>query len=130
VEELAVPLSKLTALVFGAVYALAGVVGFAVTGFSGTGTLIIFDLSVLHNVVHLAIGASGLAAFAAGAAASRRFAQVYGAVLAAVAVLGIVVSNPLGILPIGGADVLLHAASALVLLYVGFAGTSQETATA
>ena len=48
--------------------------------------------------------------------------------LAAVAVLGIIVANPLGLLPIGGADVVLHAASALVLLYVGFAGTSQEMA--
>jgi hypothetical protein len=124
------PLSKMTALVFGAVYALTGLVGFAVTGFSGTGTLIIFDLSVLHNVVHLAIGGAGLAAFAAGPAASRMFAQVFGAVLGAVAVLGIIVANPLGVLPIGGADVVLHAASALVLLYVGFAGTSQETATA
>jgi hypothetical protein len=125
-----VPLSKMTALVFGAVYAITGLVGFAVTGSSGTGTLIIFDLSVLHNVVHLAIGVSGLAAFAAGPAASRMFAQVFGAVLAAVAVMGIIVANPLGLLPIGGADVVLHAASALVLLYVGFAGTSQETASA
>jgi hypothetical protein len=111
----------MTALVFGAVYVVTGLVGFAVTGFSGPGTLIIFDLSVLHNVVHLAIGAAGLAAFAAGPAASRMFAQVFGAVLGAVAVLGIIVANPLGLLPIGGADVVLHAASALVLLYVGFA---------
>jgi hypothetical protein len=33
-------------------------------------------------------------------------------------------------LPIGGADIVLHGASALVLLYVGFAGTIQETARA
>ena len=124
------PLSKITALVFGAVYAVTGLVGFAVTGSSGTGTLIIFDLSVLHNVVHLAIGAAGLAAFAAGPAASRMFAQVFGVVLAAVAAMGIIVANPLGLLPIGGGDIVLHAASALVLLYVGFAGTSEETASA
>ena len=122
------PLSKMTALVFGAVYAVTGLAGFAVTGFSGTGTLIIFDLSVAHNLVHFGIGVMGLAAFALGATASRTFAMVVGVVLGAVAVLGLVVANLLGILPIGGADVVLHAASALVLLYVGFAGTGQETA--
>src|SRR5258708_5438851 len=78
----------------------------------------------------LAIGLAGLAAFASGRAASRMYAQVFGAVLAVVAVLGIVVSNPLGLLPIGGYDVFLHAGSALVLLYVGFAGSSRETAAA
>jgi hypothetical protein len=125
-----VPLSKMTAGVFGAVYALVGLVGFAVTGFGGTGTLLIFNLSVLHNVVHLVIGVGGLAAFAAGTAASRTFCQVAGAVLGLVAILGVVLPNPLGILPIGGADIGLHVASALVLLYVGFAGSPREAATA
>src|SRR5258708_12794994 len=92
----------MTAGVFGAVYTLTGLVGFAVTGFSGNGTLIVFDLSVLHNIVHLAIGLAGLAAFASGPAASRMYAQVFGVALAVVAVLGIVVSNPLALLPIGG----------------------------
>ena len=124
------PLSKMTALVFGAVYGLVGLVGFAVTGFGGTGTLLIFNLSVLHNVVHLVIGVGGLAAFAAGSAASRTFCQAAGAFLAVVAILGVVVPNPFGILPIGGADIGLHVASALVLLYVGFAGSPRETATA
>jgi hypothetical protein len=124
-----VPLSKMTAGVFGAVYALVGLVGFAVTGFGGVGTLIVFNLSVLHNVVHLVIGAGGLAAFAAGTAASRTFCQVAGAVLGLVAILGVIIPNPLGILPIGGADVALHVASALVLLYVGFAGSPRRAAT-
>lgn len=123
-------LSKMSAGVFGAVYLAVGVVGFFVTGLSGTGTLIIFNLSVLHNVVHLAIGAAGIAAYLAGPAAARMFCQVVGGVLGLVAVLGIVVPNPLGILPIGGADIVLHIASAVVLLYVGFAGDSRETATA
>jgi hypothetical protein len=123
------PLTKLAAGVFGAVYLLVGIVGFAVTGLSGTGTLIVFPLSPLHNVVHLAIGAAGLAAYFAGPALSRTFCQVVGGVLALVAVLGIIVSNPLGILPIGGFDVVLHVASALVLMYIGFANR-QEYATA
>lgn len=49
------------AFVVGVVYLLVGVVGFAVTGFTGVVTdgsdkLLGFDLNVFHNVVHLAIG--------------------------------------------------------------------------
>ena len=123
------PLSKLTAGVFGAVYTLVGILGFFVTGLSGSGTLIIFPVSPLHNVVHLAIGLAGLAAYMAGPALSRTYSQVTGAVLALVAVLGIIVSNPLGILPIGGFDIVLHVASALVLLYVGFAASNESRST-
>src|SRR5258708_39537253 len=104
-EVLIVPLSKLTAGVFGAVYTLVGLVGFAVTGFSGNGTLIIFDLSVLHNIVHLVIGGAGLAAFASGPAASRMYAQVFGAVLGVVAGRGTVGSAPPRPLPPRGGGV-------------------------
>ena len=50
------------ALVFGAVYLLIGLVGFAATGFDQFATwnddkLIIFTLNPLHNIVHLLIGA-------------------------------------------------------------------------
>ncbi|HEY8739287.1 MAG TPA: DUF4383 domain-containing protein [Candidatus Dormibacteraeota bacterium] len=118
------PLTRLAAGVFGAVYLLVGIVGFVVTGLSGNRTLIIFPISPLHNVVHLAIGAAGLAASATGPALSRTFCQVVGAVLALVAILGIIIGNSLSILPIGGFDIGLHVATALVLLYLGFA--SQE----
>jgi hypothetical protein len=121
-----VTLPRKTALIFGAVYALIGLVGFTVTGFSGTGTLIIFDLSVVHNVVHFVIGAAGLLAFATGSGASRKFGQLFGGVFGASAVLGLVVANLGGLLAIGGADVVLHAGSALVLLYAGFAETAGE----
>jgi hypothetical protein len=116
------PLSKLTAGVFGAVYTLVGILGFFVTGIAGSGTLIVFPVSPLHNVVHLAIGLAGLAAYFGGPALARTYCQVTGVVLAVVALLGVIVSNPLGILPIGGLDIGLHVASALVLMYVGFAG--------
>lgn len=119
------PLTKLAAGVFGAVYLLVGIVGFFVTGLSGTGTLIIFPISPLHNIVHLAIGAAGLAAYVAGPALSRTFCQVVGAVLALVAVLGIIVGNSLSFLPIGGFDIVLHVATALVLLYLGFAARDE-----
>lgn len=120
-------LSKMTAVVFGAVYGLLGLAGFVVTGFNGTGKLVVFDLSVLVNLVHLAVGLLGLAAYAAGRGAARLFCQAAGIVLGLLALVGIVISNPLGVLPVGGVDVVLHAGSALVLLYVGFAGTLPES---
>jgi hypothetical protein len=118
-------LSKSTAGLFGAVYALVGLAGFAVTGFGGTGTLLTFNLSVLDNVIHLVIGLAGLAAYAVGHAAARRFCQVVGIVVGLLALLGIVVSNPLGVMPVGGSDVVLHGVTGLVLLYVGFAGSPE-----
>ncbi len=50
------------ALVLGIGYVVAGVAGFAVTGFTGfvedtNETLLGFDLNIFHNIVHLAIGA-------------------------------------------------------------------------
>lgn len=124
------PLSKMTAGVFGAVYTLAGILGF-VGPLAPDGNLLgVFPTSPLLNVVHLMIGLTGLGVFFLAPAMARNWAQVFGAVLALVAVLGIVISNPLNILPIGGLDIILHAATAAVLLYVGFAGESRQGATA
>jgi hypothetical protein len=103
--------------VFGAVYLLVGVVGFFVTGASAaTHQLVIFDLNALHNVVHLAIGALGLAAYAGGETVSRKYALGLAAVYGVVAIAGFAPQQFLGILPIGGADIALHAATAVVAL--------------
>lgn len=51
-------------MVLGAVYLLIGLAGFAVTGFDDfaappvDGTLIIFGVNPLHNIVHVVIGAA------------------------------------------------------------------------
>jgi hypothetical protein len=56
------------ALLFGLVYLAAGVVGFAVTGFTGFVAntneqfLGFFDLNIFHNLVHLTVGAGLVAA--------------------------------------------------------------------
>ena len=115
---------------FGAVYLLVGVVGFIVTGTStATHQLIIFDLNALHNLVHLAIGAIGLAAFTAGETVSRRYAFGLAAVYGVVAIAGFAPQQFLGIIPIGGADIALHAATALVAL-AAFAASGRQPTTA
>src|SRR3712207_2957062 len=53
--------AQMFALVFGVVYLLVGLVGFAATGFDNFATfsedsLLIFNVNPLHNLVHLAIG--------------------------------------------------------------------------
>jgi hypothetical protein len=55
------------ALAIGVLYLLVGVAGFAVTGFDGftepDGDLLlgVFEVNPLHNIVHLLIGAAGVA---------------------------------------------------------------------
>ncbi|MET3935308.1 DUF4383 domain-containing protein [Arthrobacter sp. OAP107] len=117
--------NRLVATVFGAVYLLVGLVGFAVTpgvGFFATeGTnLIIFEVNPLHNVIHLAIGAALLYAGVKDIQLSRTVNTAVGAVYLLVGILGLfLLSSPLNIIALNGADNVLHLASAVLLLGVG-----------
>jgi hypothetical protein len=122
-EVSTMPLSKMTAAAIGAIYTLIGILGFL-------GYLGIFSTSTSLNVAHLAIGVSGLAVYFVAPAMGRQWAQAFGVVLGLVAIVGVVVPNPLDLLPIGGMNIVLHAASAAVLLYVGFASERHEAAAA
>lgn len=130
-------LSKMAAGVFGAVYLLVGLVGFlpfvgGSYGLQPDNLLGLFPVNITHNVVHIAVGVAGLAAYSQGPIASRLFARAVGSVYALLAVLGLVAGtgNFLGLVPIGGLDIVLHAATALALIYVGFLASDSETATA
>lgn len=116
---------QMVALVFGAIYLVAGVLGFLpFLGGSYTMTdhalLGIFQVNLLHNLVHIVIGIAGLAA-AASLANSRTFCQVVGVILLLLGVLGVFVAKPFGLLGIGGLDIALHLVSGAVLAYFGFA---------
>ena len=112
------------ALAFGAIYLLAGVLGF-LPFLGGSDTLTdralfgIFQVNLLHNLVHVVIGIAGLAA-ASSIENSRTFCQVVGVILLLLGVIGVFVANPLGLLYIGQADVGLHLVSGAVLAYFGF----------
>jgi Domain of unknown function (DUF4383) len=116
------------ALVFGAVYVLVGLVGFALTGFgdfaaSEGRTLILFDVNPLHNIVHLLVGGAWLAASRREDTA-RTVSVIIGAVYTAVAILGLflVGNDGLNILALNQADNGLHLVSGLAGLYFGLAG--------
>lgn len=125
--------NRLLATVFGVVYLLVGLLGFAVTGvnnFAGTegDTLIVFDVNPLHNIVHLGIG--GLLLAASRTVSSAKAANTgVGAVYLAVGVLGLfLIGTDLNVLALNGADNVLHFASAVVLLGVGLGADKRTSA--
>jgi hypothetical protein len=123
-------LSRLYALAFGAVYLLVGLVGFAVAPGMEPRPLLIFDINLAHNLVHLVLGVAGLGAYFGGAAASRFYAQAVGVVLLVVALAGLLPQPLLGVLPIGGADIFLHALTGAIGVYAGFFAPADATTAA
>jgi hypothetical protein len=114
------------ALVFGSVYVLVGIVGM----FVGTGTLIAFDINLLHSFVHVGIGALYLVG-SRSATMARQVNLLIGVVVSLVAVLGFVAPGLMqDLLNINMADNFLHLATALVSVYVGTAGAGVRAATA
>jgi Domain of unknown function (DUF4383) len=116
---------QMVALLFGAIYLAAGVLGF-LPFLGGSYTLTdhallgSFHVNLLHNLVHIVIGIAGLAA-AASLANSRTFCQAVGVILLLLGVLGVFVAKPFGLLDIGGLDIALHLVSGAILGYFGFA---------
>jgi uncharacterized membrane protein YuzA (DUF378 family) len=117
--------NRLLSAVFGVVYLLVGLAGFAVTGFSdfaGTSTgdkLIFFEINPLHNIVHLAIGA-GLLLASRAVATAKAANTLVGAVYLLVGIVGLfILDSSANILSLNAPDNVLHLASAVVLLGVG-----------
>ncbi len=128
--------NRLVATIFGAVYILVGLLGFAVTGGVGFlategGLLLgIFMVNPLHNVAHLLIGAALLIAGLVSARAAKTVNIVVGATYLLLGIVGFfLVGTALNILALNTFDHFLHLASAIVLLGVGLAaerGTRSE----
>ncbi|MGO3886059.1 MAG: DUF4383 domain-containing protein [Mycetocola sp.] len=129
--------NRLVASVFGAVYVLVGLLGFAVTGgvgfFSTSGGLLlgIFEVNPLHNVAHLLIGGALLIAGLASATAAKTVNTVVGAAYLLLGIVGFfLVGTAANVLALNTFDHILHLASALVLLGVGLGaerGTARTT---
>lgn len=117
--------NRIVATVFGAVYVLVGLLGFAVTsgaGFIATqgGLLLgIFEVNPLHNVAHILIGAALLFAGFASVSASKAVNATVGAVYLLLGIVGFfLVGTAANILALNTPDHFLHLASAIVLLGV------------
>jgi hypothetical protein len=118
--------NRIVATIFGAVYILVGLLGFAVTGGVGFiategGLLLgIFEVNPLHNIAHLLIGAALLIAGLWSVSAAKGVNVTIGAVYLLLGIVGFFIAeSALNILALNTADHFLHLASALVLLGVG-----------
>jgi hypothetical protein len=133
-------LTRYFALVVGIVYLLVGIMGFipplnpvpggadphpdlAVTAFYGH-NLGLFPINILHNIVHLAIGAWGIYAYRSFTDA-RVFARGLAIFYTLLAILGLpfmpgIIKTTFGLIPIYGADPLLHIGTAAVAAYFGW----------
>jgi hypothetical protein len=120
------------ALIFGVVFLLLGILGlFVENGMAmdadpaTSGQLLgVFPVNLLHNVVHLAYGAWGIAA-SRSTDGSRLYGRIGAGIYAALVVLAFLSPSLFGLVPIGGDDIWLHALLAAGLAYVGFAGGPQ-----
>jgi hypothetical protein len=121
--------ARIYALVFGSVLVVAGIMGFFYSSDFGDpgevdAVLGILDVNGWHNVIHIATGALGLAAFAAGPYAARTYAFGLGAVYLVVAIWGFIIGDGeaiLSIVPVNTEDNVLH-------LLIGVAGLAAGTA--
>jgi hypothetical protein len=122
------------ALAVGVVFLLVGVLGFipGITsnyeslGFAGHGSeallLGIFQVSVLHNIVHLLFGAAGIA-MARTAAQSRNYLIVGGAIYLVLWLYGLLIGHDTAanFVPVNTADNWLHFVLGVAMLGLGFA---------
>ena len=112
-------LSKSYAAVFGAVYTLVGILGFFVSTTLATANLVIFPVNVLHNIAHLVvIGIPGLVAYFTGR--ETLYARAMAFLFAILVVAGLLPQPFLGIIPLGGWDIALHALSGIAAAAAGW----------
>jgi len=122
------------ALAVGAVFLLVGVLGFIpgittnyeTMGFAGHESqallLGIFQVSVLHNIVHLLFGAAGVA-MARGAAQSKNYLVIGGAIYLVLWIYGLLIGKDTAanFVPVNPADDWLHFVLGVAMLGLGFA---------
>lgn len=123
---------QLAALIVGATFLLVGILGFipGVTAHydmlrfagphSGAHLLGLFDVSVLHNVVHLAFGVAGLA-LSRTFNGARWYLIVSGVIYLVLWLYGLVINvqQPANFVPVNMADNWLHLALAVGMLALG-----------
>lgn len=136
---------RMFALIFGIVYVLVGILGFipgvndqmhsdmptiAVDSFYGR-LLGLFPVNLMHNLVHILIGAWGIIG-SRSLGGARLFAKSVAIIYGLLTILGLFpVANTLfGLAPIFGHDVWLHAVSAIVAAYFGWMARESDAATA
>lgn len=131
-------LVRTVALVFGVVFVLAGIAGFipgitqqmdSVQGLevADGAVLGLVPVNAVANIVHVLIGVVLIVASRSHDMALNAV-RFFGVAYALLAVLGFLVPEGFGLLPLGGVELAIHLLTALVLLAVGFAFPGREHA--
>ena len=113
--------NRIVAMVIGVVFLLIGLLGllFDATG----GSILGFQVDLVHNLVHLLTGIVGIAAAMTGW--SRRFNQVFGIIYLLIGLAGLIPAfyfggRLLGLMHVNAADNVLHLIVGIVATGVGF----------
>jgi len=122
--------NRVVALVIGVVFLIVGILGLIIDTTSGS--LLGFQVDLVHNLVHLLTGIVPLAAAFGGWA--RRFNQVFGIIYLLVGIAGLFPflyfgDKLLGIMAVNGADNVLHLVVGIVAAAVGFFVNEYATGT-
>ena len=106
--------------ILGVVLLLVGVLGFVME----SPLLGLFQVDMIHNIVHILSGVVALWSASTGYQYSRLFLMVFGIVYGLVAILGFMSGSIVGLFMVNMYDNYLHAAIAVVCL-VGAFGSSK-----
>jgi hypothetical protein len=120
-------LNSISAGLFGSVFVVVGLGGFTVSGghspagHRGGDLFGLFQVNMLHNVVHLATGAVLVAAAITGIRSAKLSNAIIGGVYVALGALGLFImgDNPINVVALNGADNGLHFIVGGAMLAVG-----------
>lgn len=95
------------------------------------GNFVLFERTTLQNIIHFAVGAVVLGSFFAGESTARTVARVIGILFLALTIWGFVSPDSLGSFLGYSGEIplfynLVHAATAALALFAGFAGTAER----
>lgn len=130
------------ALVFGLLFLVGGILGFiprllsppsaggppmAVTSYFGY-LFGLFPVNALHSLVHVVLGLWGIAAWRAFSSA-RIYARALTVIYGVLAICGLIpnVNTLFGLVPLYSNDIWLHALSAIIAAYFGWAALPAVT---
>lgn len=118
---------KLAAKVFGVVFVLIGILGFVPPLVPNGRLLGIFEVDVLHNLIHLGSGIAALAMSGTEALAKLYF-KIFAVIYGLVTLLGFFTPDTalLGIIAHNVADLLLHLVITAAAVYFGYIAKPRE----
>ena len=121
--------------IFGVIFIIVAVLGFIAPGGlvmamdPTTGMVLgVFPVNLLHNIVHLLFGVWGLVASRSWSG-SKTFFTVGGIIYVVLTCVGFLSPTGFGLVPLGGADIWLHAVLAIAMLGIGLTAKAAPAAT-